>query len=195
MNANHKEALLFLTTLRTAAGRLWQNKVTVDSQVSSLTKARDLARKRGNRVIEAETQTALDDALECQLSIRFQRLQIGIMFVQYAPSIARDLPRKVWLEALSVNRRHWDSEDMRVYGQDPCKVVGVLKLENSESEDTPENRPLQGCFDLAFFNRLKTDPVMGRLMHEAADAVFGGAMSASFGEWQEPTTLQRLGAV
>jgi hypothetical protein len=195
MNTNQKQALQLLATLRANARRLWLNKVTVEGHVSSLTEARDLARKAGNRVLEAEMQTALDDALELKLSIHFQRLQLGIMFVQQAPSIAEVLPREVWLEALSVNRRHWDSDDMREYGKDPCKVVGVLKLENSESEDTPENRPLHGCFDLAVFNKIKTDPRLAKTAHELADGVFGGAISARFGEWKEPTTLQRLGGV
>jgi len=155
MNTNKKQALQLLIALRTAARRLWNVKATVDSNVLLFTNARDITRKRGQRVLEAEMQTGLDHALEAQLQIHFQRLQLGIMFVQQAPSIAEVLPRELWLEALSVNRRHWHSLDMCEYGQDPCKVVGILNLENSETEDTPENRPLRGCFDLAFFNRLR----------------------------------------
>ncbi len=195
MNTNQKQKLLMLTTLRTAARRLWGVKVTADFHVSRFTKARDYARKHGERVLETEMQTFLDDALEAKLQIRFQRLQTGIMFVQHSPSIARELPREVWLEALCVNRHHWDTVEMHRYGLDPSKVVGILNLENSESENTSENKPLRGCFDLAFFNRLQTDPRLDKAVHEAADEVFGGAISARFGPWQEPTTLQRLGGV
>jgi hypothetical protein len=70
------------------------------------------------------------------------------------------------------------------------EVVAGLRLENSATPDTgPLSRPLAECFQMAHYNALKTDQRLAKKAHEQFNAMFGDR----FGEWQEPTVMQRLG--
>lgn len=50
-------------------------------------------------------------------------------------------------------------------------------------------KTLKWCQTMAMFNATKTNPTLGKFMHDECNKMFGGA----FGDWQEPSELERLG--
>jgi hypothetical protein len=71
-----------------------------------------------------------------------------------------------------------------------------LRLENSATPDTGDlSRPLAACLFMAMVNALDTNPAFGKFVHNQCDEMLGGKFSERFGEWQEPTVMQRLGVI
>ena len=106
--------------------------------------------------------------------------------MELSREVNEHLPREAWLEALSVNRSEWDSEDMRQHGDSPINVVFVLRLENSATQDDGmESRPLAWCCQMALMNAMKTSDKMDRAIHEAGNECFG--------EYRERSPLERMG--
>lgn len=147
----------------------------------------------GDRLSEAQAQIWIEDFAQFKVENKFALIEIGRTFVHVAADCEK-LPRGDWLRALNVNESEWFTPEMLEHGDRLHEVVAGLRLENSATPDTgPLSRPLACCFQMALYNAMKTDQRLAKAAHEAADEVFGGAITARFGEWQEPTTLQRLG--
>ena len=171
-----------LVAIRTAEG--WR------AAIKRFEWTRDSSRALGDRKTEALAQIDLEGARDALVDILFQIVGVGQLFIKTASHIDYLLPRDVWLRALSVNESLWDSPDMLEDGNDILKVVYVLNLENSATKDNDTAiRPLNWCCSMAMLNAIKTNVKLGEAVHEEANQVFGGV----FGEYQEPTILQRLG--
>lgn len=162
----------------------------------ALQKARSIkanAIATGDRLTEAQAQIWIEEGGQFEVEHKFALIEIGKTLVHVAAECEK-LPRGDWLRALNVNESEWFTPAMLEDGDRLHEVVAGLRLENSATADTGSlSRPLACCFQMAMHNAIKTNPKLDKFMHEAADEVFGGAISARFGEWQEPTTLQRLG--
>lgn len=190
LNPNQKRLLGELVGIRHAARGWVMASRTVRNDIARLESKRDAAQAIGSKVL----LEAIDDALtlhrEQEMEIRFHIIQTGQEFMVLARRVRDELPRKVWLEALSVNRSEWETDLMRQHGDDPGFVVAVLHLENSATrDDSLEVRPLGWCIQMAMMNEMRTNSRFDRAVHEAGNRFFGGA----FGEYRERSPLERLG--
>ncbi len=147
----------------------------------------------GDRATTAQAQVWIEDFAQFKVENKFALIEIGRAFVHVAAECEK-LPRGDWLRALNVNESKWFTPEMLEHGDRLHEVVAGLRLENSATPDTGSlSRPLACCFQMATFNAIKTNPKLEKFMHEQCDEMLGGMFSERFGEWQEPTTLQRLG--
>jgi hypothetical protein len=144
----------------------------------------------GDRMAEARARIDLESMRELMLDVHYESIHIGQVFTVMAPDFDT-LPREVWLRALAVNESEWDTDRMRKYGKYIVNVVTVLDLENSAMfADSTAARPLNWCLTMAQMNAIATNPRLGEQIHDKCNEFFGGA----FGQWREPSLLQRLGA-
>ncbi len=189
LTLEQKNILLHLVSTRHAARILMRSRSHNLKTIEILESAHRDAIEFGDTEGEAVSKIRLDRAQERQLELRFKIIEVGKSFIA-ASGQYDQLPREVWLRALSVNESEWDSPDMRKYGGSVRNVVAVLNLENSAtSDDSVANHPLHWCCTMGMMHTSQTDPRLGRALHDACNEVFGGA----FGEYQEPTMLERMG--
>ena len=78
---------------------------------------------------------------------------------------------------------------MTRYGTTMFRVISVLNMEDSATPCDVYDKPLSMCVLMAMLNAMDTNPQFGRVMHDTTNEFFDGA----FGEYQEPSTLERLG--
>lgn len=151
--------------------------------------AKPIAIARGNRLAEARAKISIEYAMQSAVEIKFALIQTGQWLVHVAAECEK-LPRGDWLRALKVNESEWFTPAMLEDGEHLHEVVVGLRLENSATPDTGSlSRPLACCFQMALHNAVKTDQVLAKSAHDQVNEIFGDR----FGEWVEPTTLQRLG--
>lgn len=189
LTETQRAALKWLVRLRANARGLVKYKAANTAEIKRQTVAKEHAIRIGDRLAEVNAQVRIETLLDSKVSVKFSIIEMGREFIKWSPAIAETLPRDVWLEALSVNRSEWNTAEMREEGTDPARVVGLLGLENSASLDIPESKPLQRCFQAALYNAIKTNQRLAKNAHDMANEIFEGR----FGEWDEPTTLQRCG--
>ncbi len=147
----------------------------------------------GDRLTEAQAQIWIEDCAQFKVENKFSLIEIGRTFVHVAADCEK-LPRGDWLRALNVNESEWFTPAMLEDGDRLHEVVVGLRLENSATPDTGSlSRPLACCFQMALYNAMKTDQRLAKAAFEECDAMLGGKFSECFGEWQEPTVLERLG--
>jgi hypothetical protein len=178
-----------LVHLRHHARKNVGTKQRLDALIAQAEQQLAVGIKCGDRIVEARARSCLESAREVLLDVEFGIIRTGQMFAQIVSDVDA-LPRKVWLRALAVNEREWDTEDMQKYGESVLNVVSVLNLENSATrDDSITARPLNWCWQINVMNAMQVNPKLGELMHDKCNEVFGGA----FGDWHEPTLMQRLG--
>lgn len=190
LSPTQKKLLAELVTLRHAArGWVRVNRMTRDN-VGLFEVNRDLAMACGDAEIERISSERLQGCRERLIEYRFYLVEVGRYFNQLSREINEHLPRELWLEALSVNRAEWDTDDMREYGDSPLNVVAVLRLENSATRDDDiAMRPLAWCCQMAMMNAMKTSDKLDRAVHEATNEFSGGV----FGGYRERSPLERMG--
>lgn len=189
MTPEQNEILLHLVSMRYTARTLLRTQMVNRKCINLLEAKHQSAISTGDREGEALTKIRLDAANETALELRFQIIEIGNQFNR-ASNHYDQLPREVWLRALSVNESEWDTPDMRKYGDTIRHVVAVLGLENSATKDDAiVHKPLKWCTTMAMMNSMDTNPKLGQAMHEITNEFFSGA----FGDYREPTMLEQLG--
>jgi hypothetical protein len=145
--------------------------------------------KTGDTKAEALHRIDLAEAKETQIELRFEIIEAGLMFMQSC-SKYDNLPREVWLRALSVNESEWSSSFMLEYGDSVRNVVAVLNMENSATmDDAIIHKPLNWCCTMSMLHASQTSPAFGKAMHNISNEFLDGA----FGEWKEPTILEQIG--
>ena len=190
LEKNQSEMLIHLVTLRTAARRVIKAQKLRRDYLKQYKSILDSAIRKGDLKTESLTKIDMATLRESLLKTKFQIIELGNAFMHFSKECDRILPREVWLRALSVNESEWNTEAMRKYGETMVKVVCVLNLENSATKgDAIEHKPLQWCAQMAMFNLMDTNAKFGEIMHDRLNEVIDGA----FGEWKEPSLMQRLG--
>ncbi|MYZ53168.1 hypothetical protein [Malikia spinosa] len=190
LNPTQKKLLAELAKLRFAA-RNWVrvNRMTRDN-ITVLERKRDVARAAGDAGMERIVSRYLQESRERLTEYRFYLVEVGQHFAGLSREVNDHLPREAWLEALSVNRSEWESDDMREHGYSPLNVVSVLRLENSATKDDgTQSRPLAWCCQMALMNAMQTSSKLDRAVHEATNEFFGGL----FGEYRGRSPLERMG--
>lgn len=178
-----------MVKLRIGARMRLQQRERNQASIERIKRIKAQAITRGDRAATAQAQILLDDATQYAVDNKFALIEIGRLFVHIAAECEK-LPRGDWLRALNVNESEWFTPDMLEHGERLHEVVAGLRLENSATPDTgPLSRPLACCFQMALYNAMKTDQRLAKEAHKHFNAMFGDR----FGEWQEPTVLQRLG--
>lgn len=187
-----KNALAYLVNTRYSAKKSIQVQNTQKALAALYEQGIDASVRCGDLKTEALNRIDLEAVKESLLQSKFRIIEIGKAFVQVCRLCEEaELPRDVWLRALSVNESEWSSPEMLEHGQSVRHVVQVLNLENSATKDDDiVNKPLNWCALMAMMNATKTNPTLGKCMHDACNEIFCGA----FGDWSEPSILQRLGA-
>ena len=190
MNTTQKKLLAELVALRHAArGWVRVNRMTRDN-IKTFERWRDVSRATGDKAHEQRLLDGLQQSREWLIRYRSHLVEIGRHFVRLSREINDHLPREAWLEALSVNRSEWGTDDMLEHGNSPLNVVAVLRLENSATRDDDiAMRPLAWCCQMAMMNRLQTSEEFARDVHDITNEFFGGA----FGEYRERSPLERMG--
>lgn len=178
-----------LVVVRHAARNIILGKRRCERLVDSLQESIESAISAHDKETERSLAAQMVNAKELLLQGRFHTIEIG----KYLAAISgrfNDIPREHWLRALCVNESEWDSENMNKHGYSLLNVVSVLDLENSSTQDDDiALKPLKWCCTMAMLNATKTNPSLGKVMHDACNEVLGGV----FGEWREPSVLERLG--
>lgn len=190
LNPTQKKLLAELAKLRFAA-RNWVrvNRMTRDN-IAGFERKRDVARAASDAGMERIVSQYLQESRERLTEYRFYLVEVGQHFNRLSREINEHLPRETWLEALSVNRSEWESDDMREHGYSPLNVVSVLRLENSATKDDgTQSRPLAWCCQMALMNAMQTSSKLDRAVHEATNEFFGGL----FGEYRGRSPLERMG--
>lgn len=179
-----------LVTLRYCARKTIQTKKLIRQLIEVYKERLSAAIATGDLKAQALAKINLDSNRETLLELGFRVIELGHHFSAVARVCDKLVPREAWLRALSVNESEWSSPDMLKYGYSVVNVVAVLDLENSATRDDElEFKPLKWCQAMAMFNTTKTNPAFGKVMHDECNKMFGGA----FGDWQEPSELERLG--
>ena len=189
LTEQQKSALKNLMWLRFSARKVIAGQESNRCKQQLFERSYKAAIASGDRKVEALTKIDLEHLREKALEIEFLIIQIGQAFVPLAKFCDATLPRAVWLRALSVNESEWESEPMQKYGTNMRGVVCVLNLENSASRKEFDIGPLNWCCTMAMFNAMDTNPKFGEVIHDGLNEVFNGA----FGDYREPSVLQRLG--
>lgn len=189
MTTDQKNILRHLIVLRYCARKTILTQNINRQTIAILESAHREAIECGDTEGEALAKIRLDRAKEIGLELRFKIIEVGKDFIA-ASGHYDQLPREVWLRALSVNESEWDSPDMRKYGDTIRNVVNVLDLENSATRDSANiNKPLKWCCTMGLMHTSQTNPALGRVMHDACNEMFGGV----FGEYVPPTMLEQMG--
>ena len=187
---DQKQALSLLVHIRRIAKKRVEAMDSIGASISYIKKNHLSAIARGDLKAEALHKIDLDAAREAQLEASFNIITASDLFMQVCQVCEEvQLPREVWLRAVSVNESEWDTEKMRKYGQTLSGVVTVLNLENSASRKEFDISPLNRCATEAMFNAMDTNPKLGEVMHNRLNEVFSGA----FGDYRQPSILERLG--
>jgi len=161
------------------------NRGTIDILVSAHLEAIQCGDTEG----EALAMIRLDQAKETGLELKFRIIELGKEFIG-ASSHYDQLPREVWLRALCVNESEWDSPDMLKYGDTIRNVVAVMSLENSATkDDAVVHKPLNWCCTMGMLHTSRTNPALGKVMHDSANEILGGM----FGEYVPPTMFEQMG--
>lgn len=191
LTLGQKEALRTLVALRHAARCAVRCQKTIRSCIDRLEQVIESAVRQSDRKAEALARIKLDSLHEGRIEAKFKIIEIGRSVMPVCSLIdAQQVPRHAWLRALCVNESHWHSPEMLKYGQTIRDVICVLGLENSATaNDAIELHPLKWCTTLAMMNATKTNPALGKFMHDQVNDMFGGV----FGDWREPSLLERLG--
>jgi hypothetical protein len=190
LTPDQKQALRLLIAIRRIAKKRVESMDSLNHSISCIKKNHRSAIERGDLRAEALHKIDLDAAHEALLETDFKIITAGDLFLQVCKVCEEvQLPREVWLRALSVNEREWDTEKMDKYGKSLSGVVSVLNLENSASRKEFDISPLNWCATMAMFNAMDTSPKFGKFVHDAANEVFNGA----FGDYRPPSLLERLG--
>jgi xanthine dehydrogenase molybdopterin-binding subunit B len=191
LTPGQRDALAQLMSSRFCAKKMLQTKRLIQVSIELSERIIHNAIRFGDRKAEAIARIDLEATRENLIENKFKVIEFGRWFSTVcAVCEAQQLPREVWLRALSVNESEWGSDDMRQYGQSIMNVVTVLDLENSATkDDSIEYKPLKWCTTMAMMNATKTNPKLGEFMHDSLNEAFDGV----FGEYKEPTILQRLG--
>lgn len=192
LTPGQRDALAHLVIIRILCKKLVQTRRLIQADMRRIEKLIHDAIKIGDLKAEALAKIDIVQTREAMLEINFKEIEYGQFFISASARCDESqLPRDVWLRALSVNESEWESDYMRQYGQTVLNVVTALGLENSATkDDSIEYKPLKWCATMAMMNATRTNPKMGEFMHNACNEMLGGA----FGEWKKPTILQRLGA-
>jgi hypothetical protein len=178
-----------LAMLRIGARMRLQQRERNQASIEGLKRTNAKAIAQGDRVTAAKAQILLEDATQYAVDNKFALIEIGRLFVHSAAECEK-LPRGDWLRALNVNESEWFTPEMLEQGERLHEVVAGLRLENSATPDTGDiSRPLACCFQMAFYNAMKTDQVLAKAAHDYCNAI----CDDQFGEWVEPTVLPRLG--
>lgn len=126
---------------------------------------------------------------EFAVEMRFSLIEIGNYLMPLCAALDQKADREAIFEALCVNRGHRDSDAMRKYGDKSLHLIAVLDLENSATRDDDILiKPLKWCYTRAFMQALNTSPALDRIVHEEANATFGGV----FGDFQDRPLMDRL---
>lgn len=126
---------------------------------------------------------------EFAVEMRFSLIEIGNYLMPLCAALDQKADREDIFEALCVNRGHRDSDAVREYGHKSLHLIAVLDLESSATKDDDILiKPLKWCYTRAFMQALNTSPALDRIVHEEANATFGGA----FGEFQERSVIKRM---
>ena len=190
LTPEQKHVLFHLICLRYSARKSIQTQNLNRESITILEAAHKDAIQCGDTEGEALAKLRLDRAKETGLELKFNIIQIGKDFIG-ASSFYDQLPREVWLRALSVNESEWNSPDMLKYGDTIRNVVAVLDLENSATkDDATVHKPLHWCCTMGMLHTSRTNPALGKVMHDVANEILGGV----FGEYQPPTMLEQMGA-
>jgi hypothetical protein len=183
------QAIKDLVKLRIGARMRLQQRERNRASIERIKRTKAQAIAGGDRATAAQAQILLEDATQYKVDNKFALIEIGRLFVHIAAE-CEELPRGEWLRALNVNESEWFSPEMLEHGERLHEVVAGLRLENSATLDTDDlSRPLACCFQMAHYNALKTDQRLAKKTHEKLNEIFDGR----FGDWVEPTVLQRLG--
>ena len=135
LNPTQKRLRADLVCLRMAArGWVRINRMTRDN-MKRFEVNRDLAMACGNTEVEQDARARIQEFREQLIDYRSYLVEIGRRFNWLSREVNEHLPREAWLEALSVNRSEWETDDMRQHGNSPLNVVAVLRLENSATKD------------------------------------------------------------
>lgn len=190
MTATQRKLLTKMVDMRLAA-RSWISAERMTREnVATLERNREAARAAGDAQGERATTEMLRQCREQLIQYRSHMVEIGRYFAHLSGEVNEHLPREAWLEALSVNRAEWGTDDMIQHGSSPMNVVAVLRLENSATQDDgPQSRPLAWCCQMALMNAMQTSSKLDRAIHEAGNKFFGGI----FGEYRERSPLERMG--
>jgi hypothetical protein len=190
LTPEQKHILLHLIVLRFMARTFIRSQNLNRQTIGILESAHLEAIQCGDTEGEALSKIRLDRAKETGLELKFQIIQVGKDFIG-ASSFYDQLPREVWLRALSVNESEWNSPDMLKYGDTIRNVVAVLSLENSATKnDATVHKPLNWCCTMGMMHVSHTNPALGKVLHDGANEVLGGV----FGEYVPPTMLEQMGA-
>lgn len=189
--SQQKESLAHLIVIRYCAKKTIQTQKLIRHSIKLYGEIIDAAIHKGDLKAEAINKIDLAAAREKELEIRFQIIELGKAFVHVSAACEAALvPREDWLRALSVNESEWHTDDMRKHGDTIGHVVSVLDLENSATKDDDiVHKPLKWCCTMAMMNAMKANPQFGEFAHNACNELFNGA----FGDYREPTILERLG--
>ena len=189
LTSEQKHILLHLVTMRYCARKAISAQNINRQTIAILESAHLEAIQCGDTEGEALSKIRLDRAKETGLELKFQIIQVGKDFIG-ASSFYDQLPREVWLRALSVNESEWDSPDMLKYGDTIRNVVAVMNLENSATRDDDiVHKPLNWCCTMGMMHTSRTNPKLGEFMHDACNEMLGGV----FGEYVPPTMLEQMG--
>jgi len=191
MTPTQHHALHYLVELRMQARMQINLKRKLQTSIDTLKTKSDFMLAMGNSKGRASLQEEIAHLQGLVVDMRFAIIQSGEDFYRHSDGWDRDLPREMWLRALGVNESEWHTDSMRQYGQNIVGVVAVLNLENSATHDDDiALRPLNWASTMCIMRARTTNPKLGEAMHHKANELFGGA----FGQWREPTLLERLGA-
>lgn len=191
MTPEQKETLADLVAMRHIARSLVRSQNINRGTIDVLKSAHLEAIQCGDTEGEALAKIRLDQAKESGLDLKFKIIEIGKAFIG-ASSHYDQLPREVWLRALSVNESEWGSPDMLNYGSTIRNVVAVLSLENSATKDEATvHKPLNWCCTMGVMHTSRTNPALGKVMHDGANEILGGV----FGEYVPPTMLEQMGGI
>lgn len=189
LTPEQKRTLYHLIGMRYCARKTISTQNLNRQSIAILESAHAEAIQCGDTEGEALAKIRLDRAKEIGLELKFRIIELGKDFIG-ASSHYDQLPREVWLRALCVNESEWNSPDMRKYGDTIRNVVAVLSLENSATKDEATvHKPLNWCCTMGMLHTSRTNPELGRVMHDGANEILGGV----FGEYVPPTMLEQMG--
>lgn len=160
-----------------------------EHQQAVLTETEALSKKaqHGSQRLAIEDATA--GMRENLLQMRFREIEIGRYLRPLCEALDRTASREAILDALTTNRAHRNTAQVRLYGNKCYHFISILDLENSATGDYgAQARPLKWCHTMAFVNALQTSSKLDRIVHDGANDFFNGA----FGEFRERPLIERL---
>jgi hypothetical protein len=139
--------------------------------------------------LQADMPQLLAEGEERLVNLKFAIIEIGQYLMPLCDALDRKATRDQIFEAINTNHADRDTEDVRKYGDKASRLMFVLDLENSATQDDDIiTRPLKWCHTQAFMHALQTNPKLDRIVHDGANEFFNGA----FGEYRERPLMERL---